>query len=122
MATTPDKGPICFLDKYLKKLDLQNNLELIENQIPTVKKWSSDANIDSELSTNFWKTPPSRFHKKLASSNFAPDNTWAMPANKNSLNMHASLPFLAQYVIPLTPTHGHMYFSIAKTNTFMDWL
>ena len=31
MAATPDKGPIRFLDKYLKTLDLSNNLEPIEN-------------------------------------------------------------------------------------------
>ena len=120
MAATPDKGPICFLDKYLKRLNLSNNLELIENQISNVKKWTSDANIDLELSTNFWKNPPSRIHKKPASSNSALDNTWAMSTNKHSLNMHASLPSLAQSVTPPTLTHGPMYFSIVKTNTFMD--
>ena len=37
MDATPNKGYIRFLDKYLKKLDLSNNLEIIENQIPNVK-------------------------------------------------------------------------------------
>ena len=37
MASTPDKGPVRFLDKYLKRLNLSNNLELIENHIPNVK-------------------------------------------------------------------------------------
>ena len=68
----------------------------------------------------FGKIPPSWIQKKLASSNFAPDNTWAMPANKNSLDMHAIFPFLAKYVTPPTPTHGPKYFLIAKSYTFMD--
>ena len=38
MAATRDKGSIRFLDKYLKRLNLSNNLKLIENQIPNVKK------------------------------------------------------------------------------------
>ena len=55
MVATPDKGPIHFLDKYLKRLDFSNNLKLIENQFSNVKKWTSDANIDLELSTIFWE-------------------------------------------------------------------
>ena len=86
MAATFDKGPIRFLDKYLKKLDLSNNLEPIENQIPNVQKWTSDANIDSKLSTNFWKNPTITDSQKLASSNSAPNNIWAISANKNSLD------------------------------------
>ena len=94
MAVTPDKGPIRFLAKYLKKLDLSNNLELIKNHIPNVQKWILDKNIDSELSTNFWKIPPSHTHKKPASSNFVLDNIWGMSANKHSLDMHGSPLFL----------------------------
>ena len=37
IAATPNKSPIRFLDKYLERLDLSNNLELIKNQIPNVK-------------------------------------------------------------------------------------
>ena len=114
MAATRDKGPILFLDKYLKRLDLSNNLELIKNQIPNIKKWTQNS------PQIFRKIPPSWIRKKPASSNFIPDNIWAMPANKHSSDMHASLPYLAQYVTPPTPTHGPMYFSIAKIDTFMD--
>ena len=53
IAATPNKGPIRFLDKYLERLDLSIDLELIENQIPNVKKLTSNANIDLKLPTNF---------------------------------------------------------------------
>ena len=54
---TPDKGPVRFLSKYLKKQDLNNDLDLISDNFPNIEKWTSNNDIDNELSTNFWKNP-----------------------------------------------------------------
>ena len=57
MAVTPDKGPIRFPNKYLKILDLINNLDLITNGLLNIEKWPNNAQIDNKLSTNYWKNP-----------------------------------------------------------------
>ena len=94
MATTPDKGPIRFLDKYLKKLDLSNNLELIENHIPHVQKWISDKNIDSELSTNFWKNPTITDSQKTCLIKFR-TGQYMGNARKQTFFGHARFPSIS---------------------------
>jgi ribonuclease HI len=57
MDETPDKGPIRFLAKYLKRHDLNNNLTEIAENFPNIEKWTGNRNIDNELSNNFWENP-----------------------------------------------------------------
>ena len=65
---------------------LEQHQDLISAQIPNVEKWTmSDRNINSELSTTYWKKPIFTDLQKNASSNSARDNTRETLENKNSL-------------------------------------
>jgi hypothetical protein len=57
MDETPDKGPIRFLAKYLKKHDLDNYLTEIANNFPNIKKRTRNESIDRKLSNEFWTNP-----------------------------------------------------------------
>ena len=57
MMDTPDKGPVRFLEKQIKKIDGINDLENLATQTPNIYKWTGNENIDKELSNEFWNNP-----------------------------------------------------------------
>ena len=57
MIDTPDKDPVRFLEKQIKKYDIINNLETMAIQTPNICKWTCNENIDKELSNEFWNNP-----------------------------------------------------------------
>jgi hypothetical protein len=57
MIDTPDKGPVRFLEKQIKKYDRTNNLETMATQTPNVSKWLGNEDIDKEFSNEFWNNP-----------------------------------------------------------------
>ena len=54
---TPDKGPVRFLEKQIKKCDRINNLESMATQTPDICKWIGSGDIDKELSNEIWINP-----------------------------------------------------------------
>ena len=54
MNETLDKGPIRFLEKHLIKHDRKYNLEIIAIDFPNIDKWIANADIDNELSNEYW--------------------------------------------------------------------
>ena len=92
MIDTPDKGPVRFLEKQIKKYDRINNLESMAVQTPNIYKWIGNADIDKELSMNSGTTPLLRTNKNHVLSNFTPEPTWTKPANKHSLIYKDSPP------------------------------
>ena len=56
MIDTLDKGPVRFLEKQITKYD-KTNLEIMATQTPNIHKWTSNADIDKELSNEFWTNP-----------------------------------------------------------------
>ena len=54
MNETPDKGPIRFLEKHLIKHDRKYNLEIIATDFFNIDKWIANADIDNELSNEYW--------------------------------------------------------------------
>jgi hypothetical protein len=57
MTDVPDKGPVRFLEKQIKRYDMENNLEIMTTQTPYTYKWTGNADIDKELSNEFWENP-----------------------------------------------------------------
>ena len=57
MIDTPDKGPVRYLEKQIKKYDRINNLENMASQTPNICKWTQNEDIDKELSNEFWNNP-----------------------------------------------------------------
>ena len=57
MIDTPDKGPVRFLEKQIKKYDRINHLETMAIQTPNNYKWTCNEDIDKELSNEFWDNP-----------------------------------------------------------------
>ena len=57
MDETPDKRPIRFLAKYLKKHDFDNYLIEIANNFLNIKKWTGNGDLDRKLSNEFQKNP-----------------------------------------------------------------
>jgi len=57
MMDTPDKGPVRFLEKQVKKFDRINILENLAGQTPNICKWTGNEDIDKELSNEFWNNP-----------------------------------------------------------------
>jgi hypothetical protein len=57
MMDTPDKGPVRFLEKQVKKFDRINILENLAGQTPNIYKWTGNEDIDKELSNEFWNNP-----------------------------------------------------------------
>jgi hypothetical protein len=57
MTDVPDKGPVRFLEKQIIKYDRENNLENMATQTPNTYKWTGNADIDKELSNEFWENP-----------------------------------------------------------------
>jgi hypothetical protein len=57
MTDVPDKGPVRFLEKQIIKYDKENNLENMAIQTPNTYKWTRNADIDKELSNEFWENP-----------------------------------------------------------------
>jgi hypothetical protein len=53
----PNKGPIRFLEKQSIKYDRENNLENMATHTPNIHKWTWNAEIDKELSNEFWENP-----------------------------------------------------------------
>jgi hypothetical protein len=64
MIDTPDKGPIQFLIKQIKKYDIINNLETMAIQTPHICKWTGNENIDKELSNEYWNNPTITYKQK----------------------------------------------------------
>jgi hypothetical protein len=57
MIDTPNKGPVKFLEKQIKKYDRTNNLKNMATQTPNIWKWIGNENIDKEHSNEFWNNP-----------------------------------------------------------------
>ena len=57
ISRTPCKGPIRHLQKHLTKHYYMILLEYLEEKYPYINKWTSDPNIDNELSNTFWTNP-----------------------------------------------------------------
>ena len=57
MDQTPDKGPICFLEKHIIKHDKKHNLNILATNFPNIDKWIANEEIDDKLSNEFWKNP-----------------------------------------------------------------
>ena len=57
MIDTPYKHPVGFIEKQIKRCDRINNLETMAIQTPSIYKWTSNDNIDKELSNEFWNNP-----------------------------------------------------------------
>jgi hypothetical protein len=57
MIDTPDKGPVRFLEKQIIKYHIIENLEHMVTQTPNIYKWTSNADINKELSNEFWNNP-----------------------------------------------------------------
>ena len=57
MIDTPYKGPVRFLGKQIKIYDRINKLETMAIQTPNICKWTSNEDIDKELSNEFWNNP-----------------------------------------------------------------
>lgn len=54
MDETPDKGPICFLDKHLTKFDYETNLIELVTNFPNTHRWINNHDIDAQLSNELW--------------------------------------------------------------------
>ena len=57
MIDVPDKGPVRFLEKQIKKYDRENNLATMATQTPNTCKWTENIDIDKQLSNEFWDNP-----------------------------------------------------------------
>ena len=57
MTDVPDKGPVIFLEKQIKKYDRETNIAIMATQTPNTCKWTENVDIDKELSTEFWANP-----------------------------------------------------------------
>jgi hypothetical protein len=57
MEEVPDKGPVRFLEKQIKKYDRETNLAVMATQTPNTRKWTKNTYIDNELSNDFWANP-----------------------------------------------------------------
>jgi hypothetical protein len=57
MMDTPYKGLVGFIEKQIIKHDRINNLETMAIQTPNICKWTCNADIDKELSNEFWNNP-----------------------------------------------------------------
>ena len=57
MLDTPNKGPVRFLEKQIIKFDRINILENLATRTPNIHKWTGNADIDKELSNEFWNNP-----------------------------------------------------------------
>ena len=57
MARYPYKGPIRHLQRYIIKYTHEYHLQQTTTNLPNIKKWTEDSNIDNQLSNNFWKNP-----------------------------------------------------------------
>ena len=57
MVDVPYKGPVRFLEKQIFKYDRENNLAIMAIQTLNTCKWTENADIDKELSNEFWENP-----------------------------------------------------------------
>ena len=57
MEAVPDKGPVRFLEKQIKKYDRETNIAFMATQTPNTCKWTQNVDIDKELSNEFWTNP-----------------------------------------------------------------
>jgi ribonuclease HI len=57
MEEVPDKGPVRFLEKQIKKYDRETNIAVMAAQTPNTCKWTENIDIDKELSNDFWANP-----------------------------------------------------------------
>ena len=57
MEDVPDKGPVRFLEKQIKKYDRETNIAIMATQTPNTCKWTENVDIDKELSNEFWTNP-----------------------------------------------------------------
>ncbi|HYP42600.1 MAG TPA: hypothetical protein VEQ18_01110 [Candidatus Nitrosocosmicus sp.] len=53
----PDKGPVRCLQTYLHDYDRTNNIETLANDFPNISKWTTNPDIDNELSNAYWLIP-----------------------------------------------------------------
>jgi hypothetical protein len=68
-----DKDPVRCLQTYLTKHDQEKNIAIMTNQFPNISKWTTNSDIDNELSNDFWHNP------------LITDAQWAMQENNYSL-------------------------------------
>jgi hypothetical protein len=90
-------------------------------QTPNTYKWTGNADIDKELSNEFWKTWKSHINKNHASSNSEPELIWVMLENNCSL-VGKHIPLLrAPFAIHTNRTHGYMYYLPVNNNTYIHF-
>ena len=53
----PDKGPVRCLQTYLTKHDQNKNIQIMANRFPNINKWTTNPDINNELSNDFWHNP-----------------------------------------------------------------
>jgi hypothetical protein len=53
LEEVPDKGPVRFLEKQIKKYDRETNIAVMAAQTPNTCKWTENIDIDKELSNEF---------------------------------------------------------------------
>jgi hypothetical protein len=49
----PDKGPVRCLQTYIAKHDRETNLNILAQQFPNISKWTTNLDIDNNVSNNF---------------------------------------------------------------------
>jgi hypothetical protein len=69
-SMTDDKGPVRFLEKQIIKYDREKNSENMATQTPNTYKWTGNADIDKELSNEFWENPEITDKQKSCLINF----------------------------------------------------
>ena len=61
----PDKGHVRCLETYIQKHDREKNPKIMTQKFPYISKWTTNLDIDNELSNKFWSNP--KTHKKQPS-------------------------------------------------------
>jgi hypothetical protein len=119
MVDVPDKGPVRFLEKQIKKYDRETNISIMATQTPNSYKWTENIDIDKELSNDFWANPLiTDKQKSCLKLNSAQAHTWAMLGNNCSLDITNSLLLHVPYVIQTNQTHGYMYYLNVNNNIY----
>jgi hypothetical protein len=113
-----DEGPVRFLEKQIIKYGRINILENMATQTPNISKWTGNADIDKELSNEFWITPILRTNKIHASSNSARELTWATPEHNFSLAGKDTPPLHVLYATHTNRTHDYTYYSHVDNNIY----
>ena len=121
MMDTPNKGPIRFLEKQIKKYDKINNLETMAIQTPNICKWQAMKILTKNFPMNFGITLLLWTSKNHALSNFVQEHTWAKPKKQTSLVDKYSPPSPVLFVIHTNLIHGYMYYPHVDNNIYTHY-